>query len=104
MTGIRAGVRIPIELPVQVRWKSARGAHRQVRGKTGPISGNGLFMTVPIRPPRRTPITFTIPLPAEITKIPLELYCQGRVVRWSQLGEGSGVAAIIDDYKLRPAH
>ncbi len=104
MSGIRASVRIPLELPVQVRWKSARGAYRQVRGKTGPMSGNGLFMIVPVRPPRRTPITFTIPLPAEITKVPLELYCQGRVVRRSQPGERSGVAAVIDDYRLRRVH
>jgi hypothetical protein len=101
MDGIRTGVRIPLELPVHLRWKSA-GGYRQVQGKTGCISGNGLFFTVSRRrPPRRTPITFTIALPIEVTKVPLELHCQGRVVNYSQRGEGLGVGAVIDDYKFR---
>jgi PilZ domain-containing protein len=101
--GIRSGVRIPLELPVHIRWKSA-GGYRQVQGKTGCISGNGLFVRVPLRPPRSTPITFTITLPIEITKVPLELHCQGRVVHYSQRGEGLGVGAVIDEYKFRRVH
>ncbi len=75
-----------------------------MQGKTGCISGNGVFVTVPLRPPRETPVTFTISLPIEITKVPLELHCQGRVVNYSQLGEGLGVGVTIDDYKFRRAH
>ncbi len=101
--GIRSGVRIPLELPVHIRWKSS-GGYRQVEGKTGCISGNGLFFTVPQRPPSRTPVTFTIALPLEVTKVPMELHCQGRVVHCSERGEGLGVGAIIDDYKFRRAH
>ncbi len=101
--GIRSGTRIPLELPVNLRWKSSRG-YRQVQGWTGSISGNGLFVRVPLRPPRATPITFTIALPIEVTKVPLELHCQGRVVHYSELGEVLGVGAVIDDYKFRRVH
>jgi hypothetical protein len=98
----RAGFRIPVELPAKVRWKSGAGTRRQVEGKTGNISGNGLFLTVPVRPRRKTPVTVTVFLPAEITQTHLELLCQGRVVRWSQPGEVPGVGATIEDYELRP--
>ena len=101
--GIRSGVRIPLELPVHLRWKAA-GGYRQMQGKTGTISGNGLFVTVPLSPPRETPISFVIALPIEVTKVPLELHCQGRVVNCSQLGEGLGVGVVIDDYKFRRVH
>lgn len=102
--GIRTGIRIPLELPVRVQWQSSAGSYRQVEGKTGSISGNGLFMTVPARPPRKAPIVFTIPLPPEVTGIPVELRGQGHVVRWQQLDEGAGVGVIIDDYMLGPVH
>lgn len=101
-TGIRSGVRIPLQLPVHVRWKNA-GGYRQVQGTTGSISGNGLFLTVPQRPPRRAPITFKIALPVEVTGVPLELLCQGRVVHCSAQGERLGVGAVIDDYKIQRA-
>jgi len=104
MKGIRAGVRMPLELPAELRWKNERGVTRRVRGKTGSISGNGLLVTVPVRPPRKTPIFFTITLPQEVTKVPLDLECRGRVVRLYQHGQSSAVGAIIDDYKLRTAH
>jgi hypothetical protein len=98
----RASLRIPVELPAKVRWKSYTGNRRQVQGKTGNISGNGLFLTVPIRPRCQTPITVTVFLPAEVTQMPLELLCQGRVVRWNRPGELSGLGATIEDYELRP--
>jgi hypothetical protein len=100
----RAGSRIPVELPAEVRWKSRSGNLRQVEGKTGNISGTGLFLTVPVRPHLQTPITIRVSLPAEVTGVPVQLLCYGRVVRWSQADELPGVAAIIDDYELRPAH
>lgn len=102
MKGIRTGYRVPLELPVEVRWKERRGTTRQVQGKTGSISGNGLLVTVPVLPPRETPILFTIALPREVTKVPLELECRGRVVRWFRQGETSAVGAVIDDYRFRP--
>lgn len=100
----RAGLRIPIELPIKVRWKSHSGNYRQVRGKTGNIGGNGLFMTVPFRPHREARITMTVELPIEVTHSPLELLCEGRVVHWKQEKDKLGVAAVIDAYELRPAH
>lgn len=104
MNYLRAGIRIPVELPVHVRWKNRAGSFRRVQGKTGNISANGLFMTVPIRLRCETLITFTVILPAEVTKVPVEILCQGRVVRRNRPGELPGVGAIIDDYQLRPAH
>jgi len=99
----RAGLRIPVELPAEVRWKNRSGNKRHVHGVTGNISGNGLFLTVPVRPRRQTPITVTVLLPSEVTQIPLELLCEGRVIRWNQPGELVGMGATIDDYELRPA-
>jgi len=61
-------------------------------------------MTVRVRPRRNTPVTVTVLLPAEFTAVPVELLCQGRVVRWSQPGELTGFGATIDDYELRPTH
>jgi hypothetical protein len=98
----RAGQRIDVELPVEVRWKSRSGAYRQVHGKTYNISGNGLFVSIPIRPRLKTLVTITVSLPSEVTKIPLELMCQGRVVRWELKGQSRGLGAIIDEYELRP--
>jgi hypothetical protein len=100
----RTGFRIPVQLPIKVRWKSHSGNYRQVHGKTGNISGNGLFITVPLRPTRSTPITMTVQLPVEVTHSPLKLFCMGRVVRWNREGEQLGVGAVIDAYELQPTH
>jgi len=98
--GIRAGTRIPIELPVQIRWKSPGGIKHQVQGKTGNISGNGLFILVPVRLRHDTPIDFTVSLPVQTTKVPTQLRCQGRVVRRYSAGAMAGIAVVIDDYKF----
>jgi hypothetical protein len=103
MTNIqRTGIRIPVELPVEVHWKSRWGHSRRVEGKTGNISGNGLFMSLPVRPPRKTPVTVRVFLPPTITRIPIELLCNGRVIRWSCPGESRGLGATIDEYELQP--
>jgi len=96
----RAGVRIPVELPVEIRWKSRVGRQQQVKGTTASISGNGMVMSVPRRLRNQTPITIRVMLPSEFTKVPLELVCRGRVVA-KPAGFG-GFGAIIDDYQLRP--
>ncbi len=96
----RAGVRIPVELPVEIRWKSRVGRQQHVKGTTASISGNGMVMTVPKRLRNQTPITIRVMLPSEFTKVPLELVCRGRVVA-KPAGFG-GFGAIIDDYQLRP--
>lgn len=104
MKGIRAGIRIPLELPVYVRWKSPDHGYQEAQGKTGSISGNGLLMSISVRLPRQTPITFSIPLPAQLTQTPMELLCQGRVIRGFQKAGNSRISAVIDDYNLCPAH
>jgi hypothetical protein len=97
----RAGIRIPVEFPVEVCWKSRWGRPRHVEGKTGNISGNGLFMRIPIRPRRETPVTMRVFLPVAVTRVPIELHCNGRVIRWSCPGESRGMGATIDEYELR---
>ena len=98
--GIRAGTRIPIELPVSIHWKSPAGIERYVEAKTGDISGNGLFILTPVRLRHDTQIQFTVLLPSEVTKVPVQLHCQGRVVRQKVRGADVGVGVIIDDYQL----
>jgi hypothetical protein len=94
--------RIPIELVVNLSWRTRTGTKRRARAKTENMSGTGLFMAAPVRLRRETPIHFTIVLPSEITRVPLELTCRGRVVRASRAGEPAGFGAVIDEYELRP--
>ena len=98
----RTGQRFPMKLPVEIQWKSPAGSLRKATGKTGNISGSGLFIEIPIRLRRATSITIKVVLPPEVTHVPLELLCKGRVVRWNQHGQVQGVGATIDEYELRP--
>jgi hypothetical protein len=97
----RTGIRIPLELPAEVRWQSRSGHSRLVEGKTGNISGNGLFMSIPVRPPTKTLVTMRVFLPTTITHVPVELLCTGRVIRWNCPRESRGMGATIDDYEFR---
>jgi PilZ domain len=98
--GIRSGTRIPIELPVSIRWKNPAGIERNVQAKTGDISGNGLLILMPVRLRHGTPLQFTIALPSEVTGVPVQLRCQGRVVRQQPRKASAGVGIVIDDYQL----
>jgi hypothetical protein len=103
MNFLRSGVRIPIQLPAEVIWKSPAGKSRRAQGETTVISANGLFVRVPVKLRRETRVNITVDLPIGVTKVPLELFCQARVVG-PQPPDGSfGIGAIIDDYELRPA-
>jgi hypothetical protein len=97
---LRTGGRIPIELPVEIRWKAPNGKLKEAQGKSVSISSNGVHMAVAAKIRPQTPVTITVKLPLEFTKVPLQLYCQGRVVR--QAPGATGLRAVIDDYKLRP--
>jgi hypothetical protein len=98
----RGSRRVPLKLPVHVQWKASTGRRKQAEGKTANLSGNGLFITIPARLRPGTHVTFSVQLPAEVTKVPTELICQGQVVRQRRAGAVRGIAAIIDDYQLRP--
>lgn len=104
MDHLREGLRFPVHLPVQVSWKSRTGRLRTIWGRTGDVSGNGLFVNLSVRPRRKTPIAIRVTLPPETAQVPVELLCWGRVVRWNLPGQLLGVAAVIDHYQLRPAH
>ena len=95
---LRAGVRVPLELPVEVRWRGRRGKKQHAQGKTVTISGNGFYVILPTRLAQETPIDFTVDLPVEVTRVPMKLAGQGRVVRGKLSSAKTGVAAIIDDY------
>lgn len=105
--GIRGGTRIPVELPVQIRWKSQAGIDQFAEGKTISMSGNGLFITATVQLRHDTPINFTVSLPAEVTRVPVQLLCEGRVVRQQRTGLPAGIGVVIDDYRFaamgRPA-
>lgn len=101
--GIRAGTRIPVELPVQIHWKTPAGAERSAQGKTESMSGNGLFILAPIRLRHGTPINFTVSLPADVTKVPMQLHCKGRVIRQGRTAGPNGLGVVIDDYRLAAA-
>ena len=98
--GIRAGTRIPVELPVQIRWKTQAGNEKVALGRTENMSGNGLFILAPVRLRQDTPIEFTVSLPPEITNRPMQLHCEGRVVRRHKSHAAEGLGVIIDDYRL----
>lgn len=98
----RTSQRIPMELPVEIRWKSRAGSQKQATGKTGNISGSGLFIEVPIRLHRATSVSIKVMIPREAAQTPLELLCKGRVVRWNRRGQVQGLGAVIDEYELRP--
>jgi len=98
--GIRAGTRIPIELPVSLRWKSPAGIEHRAQAKTSNISGNGLFIQTPLRIRHDTRVQLTVSFPAEITKVPTHLRCEGRVVRQQAQAAFAGVGVVIDDYQL----
>jgi hypothetical protein len=103
MNYLRTGMRIPVELPVELRWTSPAGKTRSAQGTTVCMSCNGLFITTPARLRHETPITVTVSLPAGLTRTPLEIECQARVVRQRQPASPPGIGAIIDDYRFRPA-
>jgi hypothetical protein len=98
----RSSTRIPLELVAHIRWKDPSGQYGEAEGKTTNISGNGLFLTVPGRLEPEMPFAFRVLLPCEVTRTPVELVGQGRVVRRGAAGEAEGIAAIIDDYQLLP--
>ncbi len=98
--GIRGGTRMPVELPVHIRWKTQAGTERSAEGTTESMSGNGLFILVPVRLRRDTAIQFTVLLPAEVTGTPVQLQCVGRVVRQQKSGAPAGLGVVIDDYRI----
>ncbi|MGO8818537.1 MAG: PilZ domain-containing protein [Terriglobia bacterium] len=98
----RASQRIPMGLPVEIRWKTRAGTPKQATGKTGNISGSGLFIEVPVRLQRTTSLSIKVVLPRGGNQSPLELSCNGRVVRWKREGEAEGLCVVIDEYELHP--
>ncbi len=104
MNFLRTGARIPVQLPVEITWKNRAGHAQHAHGTTATMSGNGLFIEVPIRLRASTPISITVNLPVELTGKPLQLFCIGRVVKNEGDGPTHGLGAIIDDYRFRRVH
>ncbi|PYV18525.1 MAG: hypothetical protein DMG21_04640 [Acidobacteria bacterium] len=102
-TFLRSGVRLPLELPMEVRWKGRSGKKERAQGKTVTVSGSGFYVILPprLRLAQATPIQFTMDLPVELTGVPMKLTGQGRVVRGHRSSAEAGVGAIIDDYRFQ---
>lgn len=100
--GIRGSTRIPLELPVHLRWKTQAGSERSAQGKTESMSGNGLFILAPLRLRHDTRLQFTVLFPAEVTRTPMQLQCVGRVVRQQRSKTSAGLGVVIDDYRFAP--
>ena len=98
----RQGKRYPLRLPAQVRWKAPGGSVGRAQGRTGDISSSGFLLVTPSPLPVGTTINVTINLPLELTKVPVELSCLGRVVRKSRMGKNQGIGAVIEDFQLSP--
>lgn len=103
MNFLRSGARIPLELPVEITWKTRAGKPQRAQGKTATMSGNGVLMTVPVKLRADTPISIAVRLPKDVTSTPLVLFCKGRVVSQPKSASAESVGAIIDDYRFRPA-
>jgi len=99
----RTSTRLSMNLPVEIRWKSRAGTPKLAVGTIGNISGSGLFIEFPVRLRPRTSVAIKIRLPREGNQAPLELMCEGRIVRSNPMGKAQGVGAVIDEYELRPA-
>ena len=99
----RLSARVPLELPVHVWWRTITGKSQDVEGKTENISANGMFVTIRRRLRHNAQISFRVDLPSEITHAPVQLLGHGRIVRRSGPGEVPGIAAVIDEYEIRPA-
>jgi len=98
----RQDKRYPLTLPARIRWKAPRGSVGRAEVKTGDLSSTGILVVMPSPLPLGTAINVTINLPIELTKIPVELTCLGRVVRKRRMGKSQGIGAIIEDFQLRP--
>ena len=93
-----------MELPVKVQWKTRPGKVRHIQGEIITMSGNGLFMRLPSQLPPNTKISLTVSLPRKITRVPLKLCCQARVVgQKDSTTYPFGVGAVIDDYHFQTA-
>ena len=99
----RQGKRYPLTLPAEVRWKAQRGSVGRAQVRTGDMSSSGLLVVMPSPIPLGTTINVRINLPIELTKVPVELTCLGRVVRKSRMGKNQGIGAIVEDFQLRPS-
>jgi len=99
---LRLGIRFPVEFPVTVQWKTRPGKVRRIQGKITTMSGNGVFMRLPSQLRPNTRVVLTVSLPAEITKVPLKIRCQARVVsRRETETYPFGIGAVIDDYQIQ---
>ena len=98
----RTGQRFLLKLPVEIQWKSPAGGRRKATGMIRDISSNGVFIDIPVRVPPATPISMKTVLPLEVTRVPVELLCKGRVVRWNEHGPVQGLGVTIDEYDLHP--
>lgn len=88
----RASRRIQLEVPVHMG---------EPIGTTRDISGNGIYFVTARSIALNEQISFSVELDYIIPDKPLNLNCQGRVVRVEIIGDQLGVAAQIDRFSCR---
>jgi hypothetical protein len=94
---LRSSVRFPIRLRVEVQ--TSNGGHR---AETRDISAGGVLFYMDTELAVGSPVEFSISMPSEVLGTPADVVvkCIGRVVRCSQEGSQSAVAAVIDEYRF----
>jgi len=95
---LRSSVRFPLKLAVDVRTDQTRAVHAE----TQDISAGGVMFYVHADMAVGSKIDFDIAMPAAIlgTAADVTVKCAGRVVRCSQAGDRTAVAAVIDEYQF----
>jgi PilZ domain len=93
---LRAAVRFPLCIPITITTEAG-----EVSATTVNISANGVLFEKMMSPLHLgSPVSFTIPMPAEAMGTPADVVvrCTGRIVRSVQGENGWQAAAVIDKY------
>ena len=93
--GVRAAVRFPLHLPVEL---FVEGATFEARTENVSASGISLVTTAAVKPGKR--IRFQLRMPGEEmgTSKDVQIACEGRVVRCTAVSGEYQIAATIDAY------
>lgn len=95
---LRGAVRFPLSIPVNLYTEGG-----EVAAVTVNISASGILFQLPEPLALRSPVSFTIKMPAEAmgTASDVVVHCAGRIVRSGRNDGGAYAAAVIDKYYFR---
>jgi len=94
---LRAAVRFPLRAPITISTPAG-----ELPAMSENISANGILFELAIALEVGSPLSFTVPMPAEAMGTPTDvvLRCTGRVVRCKPDVKTTHVAAVIDQYEF----